>query len=91
MGGEPKCSEVTQLSKICLDAEQTWSLFMTLLQAEQGFCALKATLGTRPNYHQLEGRVNGHPLISVLAYHLLTWMRDWKAAFPTQKTWVKGE
>ena len=30
----------------------------------------------RPNYHQLEGRVDGHILISVLAYHLLTWVRE---------------
>ena len=132
-----------------LDAEQTWSLYMTLLQAEEGFCALKSTLGMRPNYHQLEGREDGHIFISVLAYHLLTWVReklrdqgdlrdwktlrrllsthmlattsltledgrvlhlrkptvpdaeqatvyqrlgiDWKAAFPAQKTWAKGE
>jgi transposase len=59
-----------------LDAEQTWSLYMTLLQAEEGFCALKSTLGMRPNYHQLEGRVDGHIFISVLAYHLLTWVRE---------------
>jgi hypothetical protein len=49
---------------------------MTLLQAEEGFCALKSTLGLRPNYHQLEGRVDGHIFISVLAYHLLTWVRE---------------
>lgn len=59
-----------------LDAAQTWSLYMTLLQAEEGFCALKSTLGIRPNYHQLEGRVDGHIFISVLAYHLLTWVRE---------------
>jgi hypothetical protein len=59
-----------------LDAVQTWSLYMTLLQAEEGFCALKSTLGIRPNDHQLEGRVDGHIFISVLAYHLLTWVRE---------------
>lgn len=59
-----------------LDAAQTWSLYMTLLQAEEGFCALKSTLGLRPNYHQLAGRVDGHIFISVLAYHLLTWVRE---------------
>ena len=131
-----------------LGAAQFWMLYMTLLQAEEGFCALKSTLGLRPNYHQLESRVDGHIFISVLAYHLLTWVReklrnhgdqrdwrtlrrllsthmlvttsltledgrvlhirkpsvpdaeqaavyqrlgiDWKAAFPIQKTWVKG-
>src|SRR5690606_30485411 len=42
----------------------------------------------RPNYHQIEKRVEAHVFISVLAYHLLCWvreklrergdMRDWK-------------
>ena len=31
---------------------------------------LKGTLGLRPNFHQLEKRVDGHIFISVLAYHL---------------------
>lgn len=55
----------------------------------EGLCALKSTPGLRPNCHQLEGRVDGHIFISVLAHHLLTWvrkklldqgdLRDWKA------------
>ena len=61
---------------------------MTLLQAEEGFACLKGSLGLRPNYHQLEERVEAHIFISVLAYHLLCWVRrklrdsgevrDWK-------------
>jgi len=49
---------------------------------------LKGSLGVRPNYHQLEHRVDGHIFISILAYHLLTWIqyklenagdkREWK-------------
>ena len=35
---------------------------------------LKSTLGLRPNFHQLEKRVDGHIFISVLAYHLLRWI-----------------
>jgi len=45
-------------------------------------------LGLRPNYHQLEERVEGHIFISILAYHLLNWVhlrleesgdrRDWR-------------
>jgi len=46
---------------------------MTLLKAESGFRTLKGSLGLRPNYHQLEHRVDGHIFISVLAYHLLRW------------------
>lgn len=59
-----------------LDAAQTWSLYMILLQAEEGFACLKGTLGLRPNFHQLEHRVEAHIFISVLAYHLLTWVRE---------------
>ena len=48
---------------------------MTLLKAESGFRMLKGTLGMRPNFHQLEHRVESHIFISVLAYHLLSWVR----------------
>ena len=44
---------------------------MTLLKAEAGFCPLKGTLGLRPNFHQLEDRVDGHIFISVLGTHSL--------------------
>lgn len=59
-----------------LGAAETWSLYMVLLQAEEGFGCLKGWLGLRPNFHQLEHRVEAHIFISVLAYHLLTWIRE---------------
>lgn len=59
-----------------LDAAQTWSIYMILLAAEEGFACLKGSLGLRPNFHQLEHRVEAHIFISVLAYHLLTWVRE---------------
>jgi len=54
----------------CTD-QQLWHLYMTLTKAEDGFRALKSTLGLRPNPHHREGRVDGHVFISILAYHLL--------------------
>jgi hypothetical protein len=57
-------------------ATETWSLYMILLQAEEGFACLKGSLGLRPNFHQLGHRVEAHVFISVLAYHLLTWVRE---------------
>jgi len=70
-----------------MQASELWELYMTLLKAEAGFGMLKGSLGLRPNYHQLEDRVDGHIFISVLAYHLLSWvghhfelhgdMREW--------------
>ena len=71
-----------------LGATRTWLIYMTLLQAEEGYACLKGSLGLRPNFHHLEKRVEAHVFISVLAYHLLCWvreklrergdMRDWK-------------
>ncbi|NOY80721.1 MAG: transposase [Kiritimatiellaeota bacterium] len=51
--------------------EEYWDLYMTLCRAENGFRMLKGDLGLRPNYHQLEERVDAHIIITVLAYHLL--------------------
>ena len=59
-----------------MGAAELWGLYMTLLKAESGFRMLKGTLGLRPNFHQLEHRVDAHIFISVLAYHLLSWVRQ---------------
>lgn len=70
-----------------LDAPQTWSLYMVLLQAEEGFACLKGSLGLRPNFHQLGHRVEAHIFISVLAYHLLTWIRETLRARGDNRDW----
>lgn len=54
-----------------LTAESLWELYVTLTRAEDGFKALKSDFGLRPNYHQLEPRVDAHVFITVLAYQLL--------------------
>ena len=46
-----------------LGATLLWELHMTLLKAEAGFPQLKGTLGLRPNFHQVEDRVDGHMLM----------------------------
>ena len=48
-----------------------WRLYTMLTRVEKAFEYLKSDLGLRPNYHQKEGRVEGHIFISILAYHLL--------------------
>lgn len=85
---ESLCGNYVLKTNENLEAEELWTLYMTLLKAEEGFAMLKGSLGLRPNYHQLEHRVEGHIFISILAYHLLTWVkirleesddhRDWK-------------
>ncbi len=83
-----QCGDYVLKTDKSLGAPQLWELYMTLLKAEAGFRQLKGTLGLRPNFHQLEARVDGHIFISVLAYHLLCWIgkrldehndtRDWQ-------------
>jgi len=68
------CGDYVLKTDKTMEAETLWELYMTLLEAEKGFRMLKSTLGLRPNFHQLEKRVDGHIFISVLAYHLLRWI-----------------
>ena len=68
------CGDYVLKTDQTLEAETLWELYMTLLEAEKGFRMLKGSLGLRPNFHQLEKRVDGHIFISVLAYHLLRWI-----------------
>lgn len=82
------CGDYVLKTDHSLTGPELWKLYMTLLRAEEGFSALKGALGLRPNFHQLEERVEGHIFISVLAYHLLCWVghrltesgdvRDWQ-------------
>ncbi len=82
------CGDYVLKTDHSLSGPELWKLYMTLLRAEEGFGALKGSLGLRPNFHQLEERVEGHIFISVLAYHLLCWvghrltqsgdLRDWQ-------------
>lgn len=70
-----------------MDPTKIWSLYMVLLQAKKGFSCLKGTLGLRPNFHQLESRVEAHIFISVLAYHLLNWVRESPRACGGLRDW----
>ena len=51
-------------------AEQLWSRYMQLTEAEASFRALKSELSVRPLFHQLESRVKAHVLVAFLGYAL---------------------
>jgi transposase len=57
------------------DAERLWRTYVTLTDLESVFRSLKSELGLRPVYHRTEGRVDGHLLISVLAYQFVQLIR----------------
>src|SRR6266540_614647 len=51
-------------------AEQLWSQYMQLTEAEAVFRALKSELSIRPLFHQLEPRVKAHVMVAFLGYAL---------------------
>jgi transposase len=51
-------------------AEELWSRYMQLTEAEASFRALKSELCIRPLFHQLEARVKAHVMVAFLGYAL---------------------
>ena len=51
-------------------AEELWSRYMQLTEAEASFRALKSELSIRPLFHQLEQRVKAHVMVAFLGYAL---------------------
>jgi len=51
-------------------AEQLWSEYMQLTEAEAAFRTLKSEIHIRPLLHQLESRVKAHVLVAFLGYAL---------------------
>jgi len=51
-------------------AEELWSKYMQLTEAEASFRALKSELSVRPLFHQLEPRVKAHVMAAFLGYAL---------------------
>lgn len=51
-------------------AEQLWSKYMQLTEAEASFRALKSELSIRPLFHQSEPRVKAHVMVAFLGYAL---------------------
>ncbi len=51
-------------------AEELWSRYMQLTEAEASFRALKSELSIRPLFHQKERRVKAHVLVAFLGYAL---------------------
>ena len=51
-------------------AEELWTKYIQLTEAEAVFRALKSELAIRPIFHQLERRVKAHVLVAFLVYAL---------------------
>jgi transposase len=53
------------------NSTELWSTYVMLTKVEEAFRCLKTDLGLRPIFHQIEGRVDAHLFITVLAYHAM--------------------
>jgi transposase len=51
-------------------AEELWTKYMQLTEAESSFRALKSELSIRPLFHQIETRVKAHVMVAFLGYAL---------------------
>jgi len=77
-----------------LDDERIWSIYIMLTIVEDAFRCLKDERGLRPNFHHKSNRIEGHLFITVLAYHLLHYIRyqlneaDLFHRWKTIKSWL---
>ena len=62
---------VLRTNRSDLTDEQIWQTYIMLGHIEMAFKDMKSHLGLRPNFHQIEERVDAHMFISVLAYHVM--------------------
>ena len=62
---------VLRTDRLDLSEREIWETYIMLTQIERAFRSMKSSLGLRPNFHQIEERVDAHMFISVLAYHIL--------------------
>jgi len=63
-------------------AEELWSKYMQLTEAEASFRALKSELSIRPLFHQLEPRVKAHVMVAFLDYALWVTLNICSSAGP---------
>src|SRR3989440_601426 len=64
-------------------AEQLWSKYLQLTEAEASFRALKSELSIRPLFHQKEPRVKAHVMVAFLGYALWVPLKHLLKRLPT--------
>jgi len=64
-------------------AQELWSKYMQLTEAEASFRALKSELSVRPLFHQLEPRVKAHVMVAFLGYALWVTLKHLLKRRPT--------
>lgn len=86
-------SYILRTDRTDLTDEEIWSIYNMLRRIEHSFLCMKSHLGLRPNFHRLEGRMDAHMFISVVAYHILHAIEYKLKKTGDRRTWetVKNE
>jgi transposase len=75
-------------------AEEIWSRYMQLTEAEASFRALKSELSIRPLFHQRESRVKAHVMVAFLGYALWVTLKHLlkrRLAIPSQSSTSRAD
>jgi transposase len=81
-------SYVLRTDRLDLSDIEIWETYIMLTRIEYAFRCMKSTLGLRPNFHQIENRVDAHLFISVLAYHILNIIENRLRSKGDNRTWA---
>jgi len=87
VGDELMGCYVLRTTRKDLAPERVWEVYITLSKAEDGFRALKSDLGLRPNRHQTEDRADAHVFVTVLGYHLLSFILETLRRADDRRSW----
>lgn len=68
--------------------KEIWETYVMLTRIEYAFKCMKSFLGIRPNFHQIENRVDTHMFISVFAYHILNIIETRLKQKGDNRTWA---
>lgn len=71
-------------------AQDLWTKYIQLTEAEAAFRALKSELAVRPLFHQLERRAKAHILVAFLGYALWVTLKHWLRRRGTDLTPAKA-
>ncbi len=89
-------SQATHPGVYCLRSSETdwsedrlWRTYSMLTDLEAVFRSLKSELGLRPVFHHKEERVDGHLLITVLAYQFVQLIRRALRPHGIESSWAK--
>jgi transposase len=87
VGDELMGCYVLRTTRKDLAPDRVWEVYTTLCKAEDGFRALKSDLGLRPNRHQTEDRADAHVFMTVLGYHLLSFILETLRQAGDKRSW----